>query len=299
MKDEQEVFVSRHGHRTKIENADLNGLNIDEQPVAPTTDALPVKHVTEPIKEFRAPSPPRSGKKIAIIAAVLLSILLLPFAIFETVAWQYRQAGATLKGDVDRVAKQTALPLQKKDASVSSIGAPLGELRSSVNNACRGGMLDNIATIYPRSKSALDQCNATKTKANAIVAELAVLQNIQRYSEATDAILKPALAASNSPYAVLPDQVASWQTVTDKLRKLDAPNELKTFHSALTQVAGDIASQWSAINTANNAQDKAAFDEAQTKLASFYESLRELSPTLIGIQNNVQTKLSAATAAVR
>ena len=295
MKDEQEVFVSRRGRRTTLDTIELGSMNIDEeQPVVTTAIETPKNPRFKPIREFHMPRPQMSRKKIAIISVSVLAIILLPLALLEAVAWQYQRAGVSLKDDIGRIAKQSALPLQKKTASADAMSKPLSELRDATNRSCRGGLLDNIAGIYPRSKSALDQCNAMKAKANAVVLQFANLQNIQRYSESADAILKPALAASDSPYAVLPDQVSAWQTVAEKLKKLNAPNELKTFHASLVQVSQDIAAQWSAINTANNAQDKAAFDEAETKLGSFYESLRDLSPTVIGVQQDVQSSLSSA-----
>jgi hypothetical protein len=295
MKDEQEVFVSRHGRRTALDNVELGGLNIDDQQSAVTTTVEIQKNPKfKPIRDFHMPRPQMSKKKVAVISLVLLAIILLPLAMLELIGLQYHQGAVALKNDIDRIAKQTALPLQKKAVTADALGKPLTELRSSANGACRGGLFDNIAALYPRSKAEFDQCNVAKSKTNAIILQLATLQNVQRYEESADAILKPALAASDSPYAVFPDQVAAWQTVVGKLKKLDAPNELKTFHSSLVQVSQDIAAQWTALNTANNAQDQASFDEAQTKLGSFYESLRDLSPILIGIQGDIQSELTAA-----
>jgi hypothetical protein len=292
--EEQDVFVSRHGRRTKVDNVELGELNIEDQATQTATTVKPSNPRFKPIRDFHVPRPQMSKKKVAIISIALLALILLPLAILEVVTWQYQRAAAALKTDVDRIGKQTALPLQKKTISAEAIGKPLAELRSNANGACRGALFDNLANLYPRSKTALGHCNETKSKANAVIVQLATLQNIQRYSESADAILKPALAASTSPYAVLPDQVAAWQQVTSSLRKVNAPNELKTFHASLVQVSQDVAHQWSALNTANNAQDKAAFDEAQTKLGSFYESLRDLSPILIGIQGDVQSELTSS-----
>jgi hypothetical protein len=239
-----------------------------------------------------------SKKQAAAVAFVLVALLLLPLAALELITWHYSSASAGLKKDVERIGSNIALPAQKKSAD-DGIDKTLTALMNSRNNLCGGGILDNVAQLYPRSKDALSDCNAASSNVSVVINHLATLKSINAYSASVDAALKPALAASESPYAVLPDQVATWQSVATKLKAINAPIELKEFHDSLIQLTNDIATQWSALNTANNSADATAFKEAETKLGSFYESMRELSPTLIGIQTDIQNDLSSALGSTR
>ena len=301
MNDEQEVFVSRHGRRTKLDDADLTGMNIDDQPAvkATTVDEAAAVKPTKPRREMpklARPKMPRVsiGKKTWIMSgAVVVALVLLPLAALEAVALQYNASADGLSKEVTRVGKDIALPEQKKSALADdAISKTLDALSSARDKACRGGLLDNLANVYPRSKEALKRCTTANGHVSTLINELSVLKQMHAYGKTTEAAIKPALAASDSPYAVIPDQLATWQSVEGKLKSINPPTQLSNFHASLKQVVSDIAAQWGALNNANNSQDSAAFREAEAKLGSFYESLRELSPTLVEAQLRAQAQVN-------
>lgn len=294
MSEEQEVFVSRHGRRTKLDNVDLSGVNIEDEP---TRKPAPPSEITSPKvrlrPEIHLPRPHMSRRQIAFTALGIVVAILLPLVALELIALQYRANGEALRKDVANIGTTIALPAQKSSAQ-DGLDKTLSALASKRDGACRGGVLDNIAFLYPRAKDALAQCNAARADVSQLTTHLSHLKDIQAYSNSVSEILKPALAASESPYAVLPDQVATWQAATGKLKVVNAPGELKSLHDSLKQLVGNIETQWSALNSANNAQDQAAFSAAEAKLGSFYESMRELSPTLTEITLKVQSDVTMA-----
>jgi hypothetical protein len=297
MKDEQDVFVSRRGNRVKLDDVDLTGVDVEEKSTTPPTRILSTK-VRLHRPEIHLPRPHMSKKQAAGVALALVILLLLPLAALELLTLQYRNASASLKKDVDRIGSTIALPAQK-NGDHSGIDKTVSALMTSRNGLCFGGFLDNIAGLYPRSKQALDDCNVASSNVSKVIDHLSSLKEVKAYSSAVDTALKPALAASESPYAVLPDQVASWQAAEGKLKAINAPVELKSFHNSLLQLTKDISAQWTALNNANNAADATAFKEAETKLGSFYESMRDLSPTVVGVQADIQTDLNFALSLTR
>ena len=311
MSEDQEVFVSRRGRKTKLDDIDLGSVNIDEQqPLKETEKTAPVKAakpMKKPSREPRQPvftmpkvTRPEVGRRTWIMTLIVLSVILFaPILLLEGIALQYRSGADALRNDVKAIAKNTALPEQKKVAlSDDAIAKTLNALNASRDNSCKGGFLDNLAELYPRSNDALRQCATLNGQVSALINSLSVLKNMQSYSKSTEAALRPALAASDSPYAVIPDQLTSWQTAEGKLKAINPPSQLASFHTSLKQVVSDIAAQWSALNNANNGQDTASFKDAEGKLSSFYESLRELSPTLTEAQQKAQTDVSSAAARI-
>ena len=297
MSEEQEVFVSRRGNRVKLDNVDLTGVDVEEKPTIPPTKIQSTK-VRLHRPEIRLPRPHMSKKQAMGVALALVILLLLPLAALELLTLQYRNASTSLKKDVDRIGSTIALPAQKK-GDQDGIDKTLAALMASRNDLCFGGFLDNIAGLYPRSKQALADCNAASSSVSKVIDYIASLKEVKSYSSAVDVALKPALAASESPYAVLPDQIASWQTAEGKLKAINAPVELKSFHDSLTQLTKDIGAQWTALNNANNTADAAAFKEAETKLGSFYESMRDLSPSVLGVHADIQSDLLTALSLTR
>ncbi len=298
--DKPAFFVSRRGRKIGMHEVDLGGIDIDQDTVEaePTLDSKPAK-TSKPAKAAKAPKAPRSGlywtkKKIAI-AAVVVALLLLPLVAAELVAAEYARGVVSAKADLSKLVSSTVLPAQKRTTiSADQLRTIANKVNDTVGHMCRGGLLDNAAGLYPRANAALRDCKTAQSRYAALTTNLYTLEAQARYLERVDALVKPVATPITDEFAVIGAQQSAWQAAADGISKLSPPSTMKSAHDDLTKHTSAAEAAWSKLNTANNAQDAAAFQEAEKALASEYEAIRQTSLLFSAVLSDTQAKINAS-----
>lgn len=275
-------FVNRRGHNADVSAAELDSLSIDAQP--------------EPVKSTDQPEPPKktlkkkpvknkksrtrrhakwTRKKTLILVIVLLVIVAVPVLIGEALRAQYLASASAAESSLRAIVKDDVLPLQKKsDINSKQVSAVTDKLEDVRDSMCPGGLLDNIASLYPRSHEAHEQCIAERGKIAALVTQMRDMVGMLAYVESINAALAPVSAQSTDAFAVIATQQSNWQQVNEKLEKLSAPTPLKTANDQLVAAVKSITDGWSKLNVANNAQNAADFQAAEKQLSDGYVAVR-------------------------
>lgn len=290
-------FVSRRGRQIGVHEVDLGGIDIDSEKSQPKS-AEPKKQpdTTKPAKPAKAPRNRRSWsrKQKIIIAAVVAVVLLLPAAIGELVVSTYNGGVTSAKKELASLVSSTVLPAQKKTSiSADQIRTIADKVNDIVGHICRGGLIDNTAQLYPRANSALKNCKTVQSQHAALVSNLYALETQARYLERVDALIKPVATPITDEYAVIGAQQSAWQNVADGISKLTPPDAMKSAHTDLVTHVTAVATAWSKLNTANNSQDAAGFEQAEKTLAIEYEAVRQTSPQFNAVLADTQAKVTA------
>ena len=294
--DEQpEFFVSRRGRQVGLHEVDLKGIDVEaDKPSVAVPTKKPVKHTST------TPKTPRSRRKTMLIIAIIAAVLLIPVAGVELVAAQYRAAGAAARDDLNRLVTHDVLPLQKKtDVSADSIHGVAAKVDGITAKMCRGGLLDNAAGLYPRAKTALEQCKASQRRFAALSGGLFTLESQARYLERLGSVVQPVTTPITDEYAVVAAQQSAWQEASEKLAKLSPPTAMSAAHDDLHSHVSAVAKAWSELNTANNDQDADTFTEAEKTLATEYEAVRSSSEQFSAVLRDTQARVTAAYAVLK
>lgn len=301
MMDENKPFINRRGHRLDVSDDELNSLRLDDEPVqmpatapaAPPRPALP-EHAgprrSRPALTFRFPK-----RATLVIAGLIVGAAILFVALGEFVRAQYSGAESETRQTVQRIAATTTRP--QKEATTLKAGdldTPIKELSSAQADLCRGGFLDNATGLYPRAQAALGECNRSKQRLTALIADLQATQQQLAYLESVEKVLVPIKASKDGQFAVISAQLESWQRVGADLQKLQAPAAMTQVHADLTKSASAVYESWSALNTAYNAQDAEAFTAAQDQLNAQYTSFRSHAAQLQDVVGRTQAELNAS-----
>lgn len=296
--DNPEFFISRRGRQVGVHEVDLKGIDIDTDDgnnasaMTPRTSSRPVKK-----QKPQQPKAPRSisRKKVIVTAVVVALILALPLVAAELVVAQYRSGVTSAKADLQELASQTVLPLQKKTTvSADQLRGVATHVNDIVGRMCRGGMLDNAAGLYPRARTALSDCKEAQRSYAALTSQLYGLEAQARYLERLGVHLKPVTTPITDEYAVIGAQQAAWLAAAESIKKLSPPDSMKSAHADLLTHVSAIAEGWSKLNAANDAQDAVAFTDAEKLLSTEYEAVRSSSTQLLSVVSDTQAKLSAA-----
>ena len=296
--DKPAFFVSRRGRKVGMHEVDLGGIDIDSE--APEDKAT---QPAEPPKRSKVPKSSKSvqrekrtwTKKKTIVLAVVLALLALPLVAAELVTAEYKRGVSSAKRDLASLVSSTVLPAQKKTTvSADQIRTIANKVNDTVGHMCRGGFLDNAASLYPRANVALRDCKATQSRYASLATNLYALELQARYLERVDALVKPVATPITDEFAVIGAQQSAWQTAADGVSKLSPPSTMKSAHDDLTKHMSAAAAAWSKLNTANNAQDAAAFQEAEKALASEYEAIRQTSLLFSAVLSDTQAKINAS-----
>lgn len=300
--NEPAFFVSRRGRQVGLHEVDLKGIDVERDTAAETGPTEPVSKTPKRSKQSSANAARGSGprRKPIIIATILALLIALPLGAVELVAAQYRGASASARETMSNVVTSDVLPLQKKaTVSADQLRGVAGKVDGIATSMCRGGLLDNLAGLYPRAKSAHDQCKAAQRSYTAVSAALYQLEAQARYLERVGDIMRPVTTPITDEYAVISAQQTAWQTAADALKKVSPPSAMKAAHTELQVHVAAIAGGWSALNTASNEQDADDFTGAEKKLTTEYEAVRSSSEQLLSVLRDTQSRLSGAYAAVR
>jgi len=299
MSKDKQSFVTRRGHRVAIDD-ELESIDIDEQtPKAVEPTPTPSAGKTMPKKPRRA-SKGLSKRTKLIITGVVLALLLVPVLVGELVTAQYRGGVSSAQSAFRRHATEVVLPLQKNATlNADQIRGVAERVDDIASQMCRGGLLDNAAMLYPRSKDALDDCKTAQSGYASLVGSLYELEGQVRYLEKLDAAIKPVAVPITDEFAVIGAQLTSWQQVADSVKKLSPPESMKAVHETLKQHVDKAVEGWSKLGSANAAKDATGFTTAEKTLTSEYEAIRATGTTYSGLLDATQAKISNSYKALR
>lgn len=272
----KEEFINRHGHKANLNTIDLSDVSVENDGI--------VHHTSETDTTDKKPKPVRSsrtfkwGKRHTLITAIVVLLLVgVPVLAGEVLAANYRSGADSVHSRLEKLVTDKILPAQKagtiKASTVSEASAAIDDLRSST---CGGGLADNLAMLYPRAKSAHDDCIRRTNQLSDLSSNLKKFESHARYIESVVAAAKTVTTPGTEPYAVVSAQQTNWQQARDAIDKLHAPSDWRTQHDDLKKGFKTIAAGWSALNSATDAHDKAAFEAAEKSLNSGYESIRKI-----------------------
>ncbi len=285
--DKNPVFINRHGKKMSIGNAQLEAAPVVTKPVKSTPE--PALDRVRKLKGGR-----RSKKKLVILAVVLLGLLLIPVVGGEIVRARYISSRDGAKAQLTKFASDTVVPAQKKKVTAAVLADTATRVEKIRDDACAGGLADNLATLYPRAKTALRDCITFKQKVAAIATSLRDIESQARYLESLAPVLTPVSTTAIDEFAVIASQLSNWQAFHEALEKLSPAASQRAVHEQLKMQTKTIVDTWSALNTANNNQDGAAFTAAEKKLSESYEAFRTSGESLAAVLHDSQTKLTAA-----
>lgn len=275
-----EKFTNRRGRTTDVE---IDG---DVREVAPAQYEVKMpQKVVRPRRQI--------PWKWGIVAAVI--VLVAVFVMWEVTTAVYRNSIAGAKNQVAAIAAEDAAALQKKTEIKAVDLENLVKKYDSVGKSlCPGAMLDNLAKLYPRALAALEDCNAYRSKVEAMSKALGELQAEAAYLERLPSILAPATKPLTDQFAVLGSQQENWQNITESLKNLSAPEQFRPAHDAMVKAAGGIMSGWTLAVSATNARNADDFAKAKTDLEEAYGSFRAQADTLQSVLNASQSRVLQA-----
>ena len=291
--DEEPRFVTRRGKAIGVSQVDLSGIDIDSDTLSPETRPSP--EPTTQKKKFKRSRGKRTLSRRAktIIAAVLLVIIAVPLITGEVITAQYRSGVTEAKSKFSKLVDGTVLNSQKKTTiSSDQIAALTTDVDGIASKMCQGGMVDNIAGLYPRAKTALSDCKTAQTKYSQLVSSLRDLQKQATYLEQLGVVLKPISTPLTDEYAVIGAQQTAWQTASDGVKKLVPPTALSSAHAELSSHVSAVTADWSKLNTANNAQNAMDFSAAEKDLATEYDAVRAVNAKITGVIAATQSTIS-------
>lgn len=294
-------FVNRRGHNSDVSSDELDSLSIDAQPeVEPASEQPKSSKKPKDTKKSAGAKRPKTRrhakwtrKKTFILAAVILVLVAIPVITGEVLRVQYLASASVAESSLKTIVTNDVLPLQKKsDITAKQVSAVTDKLEEVRDSMCPGGLLDNIAMIYPRSQEAHRDCIAERGRIASLVTQMHDMVNILAYIESINAALAPVSAASTDAFAVIATQQSSWQQVSESLQKLNAPTPLKTANDQLVTAVKSITDGWSKLNVANNAQNAADFQAAEKQLSDGYVAVRASKDVFAVAITDKQTTIS-------
>lgn len=290
--DQEPFFVNRHGKKVTQDGATLETPPSEEKFIAP---AAQVEKPTEKPKKIRKKRNKKPVKKtLLILSVILLGLLLIPVVGGELVRARYVSSRDGAKAELVEYATKTVIPQQKKRVTLAQLNDAGTKVEKIRDDACDGGLTDNLAMIYPRARTAFDECITLKQKVAAVAVNLRDIESQARYLEALAPALSTATKPTTDEFAVISAQLTNWQILNEELAKLSPAATQRAAHDQLKLQTKAIVDGWSALNTANNNQDAAAFADAEKKLGEAYEAFRTSSNSLADILNDAQTKLTGS-----
>ena len=276
-------FVNRRGHNADVSTSELESLSIDAQPDVTEASSSPAKpgkaKNDKKLVKSKSPRVRRraawSRKKTIIAAAIVLVIISIPIIAGEVLRAQYVASTDTAKNSLKSLVAQEVLPLQKKaEITAKQVSGVTDKLEGIRDSMCPGGLLDNIAALYPRAHTAHQKCIDERGKIASLVTQMRDMVGMLAHIESINAALTPVSAPSSDAFAIIADQQSGWQKASETLQKISAPTTLKPANDQLINAVKSITDGWSKLNIANNAQNAADFQAAEKQLSDGYAAVR-------------------------
>lgn len=295
--EEKTFFVSRRGHQVGLNQVDLGGIDIDsdQDTTQPPKQSKRSKQINDKeVKTVNQAKKPSSRKKI-IITLLVIFLLALPLLAGEIVAAQYRNGVTSAKDQLRTLTTETVLPLQKESSvTADQMQSVARDVDKIVGSMCRGGLLDNMASLYPRAKEGLKSCKSAQESYASLTSGLYDLEAQTRYLEKIGVLMKSVATPITDEYAVIGAQQTAWLAAAEGLEKVSPPAAMNAAHEELQKHVVAVADHWSKLNTANNSKDAAGFTQAEKDLATEYEAVRtagaKFTTTLTSTQQLITTR---------
>ena len=295
-----EFFVSRRGRQVGVHEVDMNGIDIESTVDTSKLQKKEVKPVIttrqkqQPVKPIRAKTSWPKRKKLAVLGTVLV-LLITPIILAELVTAQYSTGTSGAKSDMNSLITSTVLPAQKKASiTADNIRDVSNRVNVIASQMCRGGLLDNMAKLYPRAQSAYDECKAVQNKYVSLVTSLYTLESQARYLEKVDVIIKPISTPIADEFAVIGAQQDAWKKASEDFKTLPPPSDFKSVHTELSTHLSAVADNWSKLRIPNNNMDPVAFETAEKALNMGFEAVRSTSSQYVTILSGTQGNVLAA-----
>ena len=290
---DKKTFVNRHGHRADMNRIDLSDISVESD--GEVHHISPATVEPKKARERQRITIKWNKRSVLIIAGVLVLLLILPIAAGEIIAVNYRAGAAGVDNKLNKFITDKVLPSQKqttiKSSSIAEITAGVDVIRSET---CAGGFTDNLSKLYPRAKSAHDDCIKKSGQLSDLSASLRKLESENRYVESILSATKTVATPLTEPFAVIDAQQTNWVAARDAVKKLTPPAQWQSQHKELLDWIAKVADGWTALNAASGAQDKAKFELAEKDLNAGYEGIRN---TVDGLGASLHTTQSAITTA--
>lgn len=280
----EEEFINRRGHAVSEVKAAVETLPEPDikQPAKPTVTRR---------KRKRLRLSATQKKYIFIALAVLVAV---PFLVGEYAHMTYEGEVSQAKKEISALFSSVKTEQTKAMSSKTLTDADkkLGEIRDKL---CAGGMLDNIAGLYPRSKTAFEACNTYRSGIATLEDNVNVAAAQMTYLERLQTILSGVTEPLKDQFAVFASQQELWQTCVTSLEQMTVPKTFTDAHKAMLEQATTIRGQWITITQAANVTDAAKFNTARAKLTTAYAAFRDSSNGFsASISANQQALLKAA-----
>lgn len=286
MSSEKETeFVNRHGKKVSVDGAELVEV---PRAAAPTEVVRPQK-----VEKTQKPRRKRSRRKLLLVLILVVAgLLIAPVLAGEAVAARYTSSYKTAKSELVNFATGTIVPQQKNQMTLAQVTQAMEKVEQIRDGVCEGGLTDNIANLYPRANTALQECISFKQKVAAVASGLRGIESQVRYLESLEPVLEPVSKGTTDEFAVISAQLENWKMLGETLAKLSPAASQRASHDQLKAQASTIADGWSALNTANSNQDATAFADAEKKLSTSYEALRSSRTALVKTLLDAQARLT-------
>ena len=258
-------FVSRRGKQVRADSLDLGSLSIDDAQQQTSSVASPrVIHRTRTI---------RLGVRSIVVAFVV--IVALPIIIGEILSWQYRSSVVSTKQSFNSIVQGDVLRAQSDPSMTSDdLSQITNKIYSLSSQMCRGGLIDNMASLYPRANSSRQDCTVAQERYSALVGSLRSFENQQRYLEQLYVVIRPIATPTIDQFAIISAQLELWQSVQSKMDRLIPPDSLRAEHTALLGYTKAITTNWSQLYSAYNDEDNVKFDSASSSITEKYQQFR-------------------------
>lgn len=233
--------------------------------------------------------------KQKITVGLVICAVLLPLSVGEYVRFVYEHNFTSARQRVQELAKERP----SAEATAEHIHAVATELARVRDDMCPGGLLDNIALLYPRSAAAYHQCTEFRSVIATLSAGTAQLAEQLVYATQLSSTLGTVLPTSPETRPVPSAQQENWQNVATNLGHLAVPTSFATVHQSLVTAAGTVATDWGDLAQAEARNDAAAFQTAFAKLTADVESFRALQAAFHTQVRTVQQQVSTAALSAR
>lgn len=164
-------------------------------------------------------------------------------------------------------------PSSTEISASAAIEGVLKQLESS--DTCQVSQPRQLIDLYPPAREAATRCQRVFADHVAVKESVRSMQQTVVYLEQQNKALAPALARpADDAFAQIDVMQAAWGETLKTLEGMQAPSVAQAQHEALLERVRQISEQWTALTTANGAQQREAFVAAETALTTAYESLR-------------------------
>lgn len=292
------TFVSRRGKKVGMHELDMSGIDI-EKDKSVRLHATKTKQTKTLGAKKAGPSRPASRRALVVFAIIVGVAIGVPLLAAELVTAGYRTGVSSAHEKLKSYVDSAVLPVQKKDhVKADELRTVARGVDGIAHGMCRGGLLDNIAALYPRAKDALGSCKAVQTEFSSLVANLFTLEAQLRTIERANVCLAPAIAPTGDGYAVLGAQRELWHKASECVRGMSPSDQLRKTHGELKKHVEAVADAWRRLDESNSSQDSAGFMSAEKELATEYEAVRATTADVLEVVRVAQQDVIAVYANV-